>query len=42
VQATLDFARGLGLASLLTDDTARRKRLVHAWASALDRTLGRE
>lgn len=36
VQATLDLARGLGLANLLTDDTARRERIVHQWAAMLD------
>ncbi|MEU3141663.1 TetR/AcrR family transcriptional regulator [Nocardiopsis alba] len=39
VQATLDLARGLGLANLLTDDTARRRRVVAQWAVMLDRTL---
>lgn len=39
VQATLDMARGLGLANLLTDDSARRARVVHRWASILDAAL---
>lgn len=39
VQATLDLARGLGLATLLTDDSARRARIAAEWAGALDRVL---
>jgi AcrR family transcriptional regulator len=39
VQATLDLVRGLGLAALLTDDTARRTRLLTQWATVLDATL---
>ncbi|MFC4030914.1 TetR/AcrR family transcriptional regulator [Streptomyces polygonati] len=39
VQATLDMARGLGLANLLTDDSARRARVVRRWARILDATL---
>ncbi|WP_236791164.1 TetR/AcrR family transcriptional regulator [Amycolatopsis sp. GM8] len=35
VQATLDLARGLGLANLLTDDERRRTKIVHQWASVL-------
>ncbi|GAA4306815.1 TetR/AcrR family transcriptional regulator [Actinomadura luteofluorescens] len=41
VQATLDLVRGLGLADLLTDDSARRTRLLGQWAATLDRELGR-
>jgi len=41
VQATLDLARGLGLADLLTDDSARRKQIVHQWAATLDAQLSR-
>ncbi|MEN3585439.1 TetR/AcrR family transcriptional regulator [Streptomyces sp. ZYX-F-203] len=41
VQGLLDMARGLGLANLLTDDTARRERVVAQWAALLDETLGR-
>jgi AcrR family transcriptional regulator len=41
VQATLDLVRGLGLADLLTDDSARRARLLDQWAVTLDRALGR-
>jgi AcrR family transcriptional regulator len=40
VQATLDFARGLGLADTLSDDSARRKQVVAAWAAQLQSALG--
>ncbi|MCK7627559.1 TetR/AcrR family transcriptional regulator [Streptomyces sp. RS10V-4] len=36
VQGLLDMARGLGLATLLTDDSARRGRVVAQWAGILD------
>lgn len=36
VQATLDLARGLGLANLLTDDSRRRTRIARRWAEVLD------
>lgn len=39
VQATLDLARGLGLANLLTDDGARRAGIAAQWARILDSTL---
>ncbi|MFI6847887.1 TetR/AcrR family transcriptional regulator [Kitasatospora sp. NBC_00085] len=39
VQATLDMARGLGLANLLTDDSARRSGVIRQWASVLEGTL---
>jgi AcrR family transcriptional regulator len=39
VQATLDLMRGLGVASLLTDDTARRDRLLAEWSGQLGRIL---
>jgi AcrR family transcriptional regulator len=39
VQATLDLARGLGLANLLTDDRARRAGIARQWAAMLDATL---
>ena len=39
VQATLDLARGLGLANLLTDDGARRDRIARQWARILDQAL---
>lgn len=41
VQATLDLARGLGLANLLTDDSRRRRRIASQWARILDDTLSR-
>ena len=40
VQGLLDMARGLGLANLLTDDAARRDRVVAQWAALLDEALG--
>ena len=39
VQATLDLARGLALADLLTDDSVRRKQIVRQWAATLEATL---
>ncbi|NUR09640.1 MAG: TetR/AcrR family transcriptional regulator [Nocardioidaceae bacterium] len=39
VQATLDLVRGLGLASTLTDDAARRSRILDEWARTLDERL---
>jgi AcrR family transcriptional regulator len=36
VQATLDLVRGLGLADTITDDAARRKRILDRWAVVLD------
>jgi AcrR family transcriptional regulator len=41
VQATLDLARGLGLADLLTDDSRRRGRIAAQWAHVLDQALVR-
>lgn len=35
IQATLDLARGLGLADLLTDDSRRRRSVADAWAVQL-------
>lgn len=40
VQATLDLARGLGLADLLSDDSKRRERLVRQWAAVLEPVVG--
>ncbi|MEU8524472.1 MULTISPECIES: TetR/AcrR family transcriptional regulator [Streptomyces] len=40
VQGLLDMARGLGLATLLTDDSARRARVVAQWATLVDEALG--
>ncbi|MEV4438130.1 TetR family transcriptional regulator [Streptomyces sp. NPDC049577] len=42
VQGILDMARGLGLADLLTDDSARRARVVAQWARMLDDVLDSE
>jgi AcrR family transcriptional regulator len=42
VQATLDLVRGLGLASTISDDSARRRRILREWADVLDRELSRE
>jgi AcrR family transcriptional regulator len=39
VQATLDLARGLALANLLTDDSRRRARIVRQWSSMLELSL---
>jgi len=39
VQVTLDMARGLGLANLLTDDSKRRGRILRQWGRLLDTTL---
>jgi AcrR family transcriptional regulator len=36
VQATLDLARGLGLANLLSDDSRRRQKVLRQWAEMLD------
>jgi AcrR family transcriptional regulator len=41
IQATLDLARGLGLANLMTDDSARRERILRQWARVLETTLAR-
>jgi AcrR family transcriptional regulator len=39
VQVTLDLLRGLGVASLLTDDTPRRTQLLAAWKQQLTKLL---
>ncbi len=39
VQGILDMARGLGLANLLSDDSARRGRIVRQWSRMLDAEL---
>ena len=41
VQATLDLIRGLGLANTITDDRARRSRILDRWAEVLDDELPR-
>ena len=40
VQATLDLVRGLGLATTISDDSARRRRILDEWARVLDDRLG--
>ncbi len=39
VQATLDLLRGLGVANLLTDDSHRRRTILHAWKRQLAAAL---
>lgn len=39
VQATLDMARGLGLADTLSDDSARRKQVIATWSEVLAAAL---
>ncbi|KQT90958.1 TetR family transcriptional regulator [Marmoricola sp. Leaf446] len=39
VQATLDLVRGLGLADTISDDAARRRRILDRWARTLDAAL---
>ncbi|HEU5271612.1 MAG TPA: TetR/AcrR family transcriptional regulator [Jatrophihabitans sp.] len=41
VQATLDLARGLGLADILHDDSRRRRGVLVRWAGLLDAGLAR-
>lgn len=41
VQGLLDMARGLGLANLLTDDSARRERVVAQWELIVRDALAR-
>jgi AcrR family transcriptional regulator len=40
VQATLDLLRGLGVANLLSDDTARRRAILAVWTVHLGTLLG--
>lgn len=40
VQVTLDLARGLGLADVLTDDSARRRAIAKQWSATLAKMLG--
>ncbi|MEU4795338.1 TetR/AcrR family transcriptional regulator [Streptomyces sp. NPDC023327] len=40
IQGLLDMARGLGLANLLTDDGARRERVVAQWTALVSTALG--
>lgn len=39
LQTTLDLARGLGLADVLSDDSARREKIIRFWAESLDTVL---
>nr|BFE73287.1 hypothetical protein GCM10020092_065880 [Actinoplanes digitatis] len=39
IQATLDLARGLALADVLTDDSRRRAGVVRAWSNQLAAAL---
>ncbi|MDV6014064.1 TetR/AcrR family transcriptional regulator [Haloechinothrix sp. LS1_15] len=39
VQATLDLARGLGLANLLSDDSARRRKIAKQWSALIEPAL---
>jgi AcrR family transcriptional regulator len=39
VQATLDLLRGLGVANLLSDDTARREAILAGWTAQLTTIL---
>jgi AcrR family transcriptional regulator len=39
IQATLDLARGLGLATLLSDDRRRREAIVAYWVTTLESAL---
>ncbi len=41
VQATLDLIRGLGLANTISNDRARRSRILDRWADVLDADLPR-
>lgn len=41
IQATLDLARGLGLANLLGDDRRRRAPIIAQWSAVLDDALDR-
>src|SRR4051794_32796990 len=41
VQATLDLVRGLGLANTITDDAARRRRILDRWSRTLDDQMRR-
>ena len=42
VQQTLDLVRGMGISALLSDDGARRRRVLDDWATHLDRRLSRD
>jgi AcrR family transcriptional regulator len=40
VQTTLELLRGLGVANLLNDDSARRRAILDSWSNQLDTILG--
>lgn len=42
IQATLDMARGFGLADVLSDDSSRRARVAQAWAQELAHIVTRD
>ncbi|WP_020494983.1 TetR/AcrR family transcriptional regulator [Sciscionella marina] len=42
IQGTLDMARGFGLATVLGDDSARRRPIVRQWARVLAGVLGEQ
>ena len=39
LQTTLDLARGLGLADVLSDDAERRDKIIRFWAQTMDEVL---
>lgn len=39
IQTTLDLARGLGLADVLSDDSERRDKIIRFWGQAMDDVL---
>ncbi|MGX1767522.1 TetR family transcriptional regulator [Dietzia sp. NPDC055343] len=39
LQTTLDLARGLGLADVLSDDSGRRDKIIRFWAQTMDEVL---
>jgi hypothetical protein len=41
VQATLDLIRGLGLANTISNDQARRTKILDRWAEVLEAELPR-
>lgn len=42
IQGLLDMLRGLGLANTLSDDSARRARIIERWAPLIDRHARRK
>lgn len=39
IQTTLDLARGLGLADVLSDDSERRDKIIRFWGQTMDDVL---